>query len=194
MKGRRSLVQGVGINDADYYVVPRISGNTRLKCKYYEAWQGMLGRAYSKTIIKWNKIYEDVTVCEEWLTFSNFKAWMVTQEWEGKQLDKDLLIEGNREYGPNACVFLSNRVNSFIQDSYDSRDGFCVGVTLFRNGKYRARMRNNGIVEHLGYFETYEQGREVYDRRKLEIARELIEQETDTKIKAALEVKYFKEK
>lgn len=193
MQKKHKLVLGMGINDAGYAVVPR-DGNKRLKCPYYERWQGILARAYSPTILKWNKTYEGVSVCDEWLTFSNFRAWMIEQDWEGKQLDKDLLVKGNKVYSPETCVFISERLNTFIQDAYDSEKGFSVGVSLFRNGKYRARIRDGGEGEHLGYYTTYEEARAVYDKRKLEIARELIEQESNLLVKEVLESIYFNSK
>lgn len=46
------------------------------------------------------------SVCEEWLTFSNFKRWMEQQDYEGKALDKDLLVSQNKTYSSETCVFV----------------------------------------------------------------------------------------
>ena len=80
-------VYGVGINDADYTIKPTIENN-RSKCMYYEKWIKMLQRCYSKSYQEKHPSYKGCSVCEEWLTFSNFKAWMETQDWKGKSLDK----------------------------------------------------------------------------------------------------------
>lgn len=104
------LVHGVGINDADYHV--EVNG---VYCPYYLKWKTMLARCYTTRYKAYNKTYEGCNVCDEWLTFSNFKAWMEKQDWEGKHLDKDLLGDG-KLYSPETCCFLEPRINSFISD------------------------------------------------------------------------------
>lgn len=39
---------------------------------------------------------------------------MKHQNWEGKQLDKDLKSKGNKIYSPSFCLFISNDVNSIL--------------------------------------------------------------------------------
>ena len=58
--------------------------------------------------------YKDVVVRQEWLTFSNFKRWMEKQDWEGKQLDKDIIVLGNKVYSPETCAFVLGVTNGFI--------------------------------------------------------------------------------
>ena len=110
------LVYGVGINDADYDVAINeyytndegVKGERRIwTCPYYSRWMNMLTRCYSDKFQEGNPTYKGCYVAEEWKTFSNFKEWMVTQEWEGLELDKDILFVGNREYGPEKCVFVT---------------------------------------------------------------------------------------
>lgn len=109
---------GVGINDADYKVQLLIRENGRLfclwKCPFYVVWSDMLMRCYSEKYQRKSPTYVGCTVCEEWLIFSNFKAWMEKQDWEGKVLDKDLLVEGNKIYSPSTCKFLPNEINQFL--------------------------------------------------------------------------------
>ena len=80
-------------------------------CPYYMKWHGMLQRCHSVAYIKKKKnpTYKDCWACDEWLLFSNFKAWMRAQEWEGKHIDKDLLITGNKKkYSPETSYFNFN--------------------------------------------------------------------------------------
>ena len=97
--GAKKLVFGVGINDADYVIDKRINaslpGERRSQkvlwaCPYYSRWKDVLSRCYAAYHLLKRPNYFDCTVCEEWLLFSNFKKWMEQQDWEGKQLDKDL--------------------------------------------------------------------------------------------------------
>ena len=101
----KKLICGVGFND-----IYQTSNN----CLYYTKWHGMIRRCYSKESETKNPTYKDCYVCDEWLTFSNFKSWMETQDWEGRVLDKDLLVYGNKIYSPDTCLFLDQRINSFI--------------------------------------------------------------------------------
>lgn len=81
---RMRKVCGVGINDADYVVGKYESwyegGKRKLKtlwqCPYYVKWHAMLNRCYNARYHKNKPTYIGCYVCEEWLTFSNFKAWM----------------------------------------------------------------------------------------------------------------------
>ena len=105
---KKDMVYGVGINDAEYSVheYKKINGRRKTvwRCPYYNRWIDILKRCYSKGFHSKNPTYKGCTVSEEWLIFSNFRDWMIKQNWEGKQLDKDLLFEGNKIYNPETCV------------------------------------------------------------------------------------------
>lgn len=79
----------------------------------------MINRVYGK---RDKELYGDVIVCPEWLTFSNFKSWMATQDWEGKQLDKDLMGNG-LVYSPDSCAFLPRRINQLITEVRKNNSG-----------------------------------------------------------------------
>lgn len=121
-------VMGVGIND--------LNTNTRSD-KCYSKWRDMLRRCYSESYQAKQPTYIGCRVCEEWLTFSNFKAWMLTQDWEGLTLDKDLLEGGNKEYHPDKCVFVSKRLNSSLALNGKTKGLLPIGVTK-RHNKFRA--------------------------------------------------------
>lgn len=106
----KKLIYGVGVNDSDYKVNPTVKGK-RVKCPFYMKWRNMIARCYSSAYHKIKPSYKGCVVCSEWLSFSNFKSWMIKQDWKGKQLDKDIVKLGNKEYSPSTCVFVSNSVN-----------------------------------------------------------------------------------
>lgn len=120
------LIYGVGINDADYNVSvnKRVDGKmvTIWRCPYYNKWTYMLKRCYSKDS------YEDCSVCKEWLTFSNFKDWMEKQDWEDKDLDKDLYRGSLKHYSPENCTFVQKEVNSFVLTRAKYRGEHPIGV------------------------------------------------------------------
>lgn len=98
---KRRLIYGAGINDADYQtqVVGYVEGKrcSIWRCPYYVKWKSMLKRAYCQKFHKKEPTYTNCKVCEEWLLFSNFKAWVDKQsnrDWEDKHLDKDFIVVG----------------------------------------------------------------------------------------------------
>ena len=192
MRKKHKLVCGVGINDADYVVCPTIDGK-QVWCPFYQVWVDMLKRGYSVKLRTNYPTYSCCTICEEWLTFSNFKAWMEKQDWEGKQLDKDLLIEGNKVYSPDTCVFVDALVNCFILDNGADRGEWPIGVCFNKPaGKFQANCNNpfTKKLEYLGIFTCPEQAHKAWRSRKHELALQLADLQTDDRVKKALSRRY----
>jgi hypothetical protein len=183
---RSRLVQGIAVNDADY-VVEGQTGGIRWVCPYYKTWKSMVTRCYSEKYHAIRPSYSGVKVCDEWLTFSNFKAWMELQDWEGNALDKDLLSQGSKVYSPDTCVFVSPRVNSFITEKRSS--GLLPTGVIYREDRktFVAKLRSNEHgYEYLGSFPTPEEAHQAWRSRKRELATELSLVQTDPRIADAL--------
>lgn len=200
----RKLVYGVGINDADYVVMKHetigyVDGKQKRKmvwrCPYYRAWMSMLNRCYSSKYQDSYPTYKDCTVAAEWLTFTNFKAWMEKQDFEGKHLDKDLLFEGNKIYSADSCVFVTQTVNKFANDHGAKRGSWQIGVCWNKARKmFQAQCRNPFTKkrEYLGLFTCELEAHEAWLKRKLELAHELASIQTDPRIAKALIDRYSK--
>ena len=148
------LVYGVGINDADYVVEPRVNGKQK-KCHIYTTWKSMIGRCYCKSYQLKHPTYRGCTVSKEWLTFSNFIIWAKSQDRKGKQLDKDILIYGNKVYSRNTCCFVSPNINSLLNDVLASRGKYLIGVNLSNNNNmFKSQISIFGRLKYLGYFKT----------------------------------------
>ena len=192
IRNKRKLVWGIGINDSDYAVQPRINGKG-VMCPFYTKWVDMLRRCYSKKQRQKYSSYIECYVTVEWLKFSVFKAWMETQDWQGKELDKDILFPGNKMYGPESCVFVDSRVNSFLIESNTIRGDFPIGVCYDkRSGKYLASCRiiSSRKQKHLGYFTTPEEAHKAWLAFKLEQAKILASEQTDKRVEKALIDRY----
>ena len=166
---------GVGINDAGYMTAPMVNG-VRLCDPAYYAWADMLRRAYDPKFHAVNPTYSDVTVCKEWHSFSAFRAWWLNCHREDWHLDKDLLAAGNREYAPDACVYVPRWLNNFTLDRGGSRGELPIGVSIHkRTGKYQSQCCNpiTGKKHGLGYFTTPEAAHDAWRRYKLELAAQL---------------------
>lgn len=191
----RKLVCGVGINDADYVVKPKIKKTgTQKCCKFYETWCSMIARCYATVVHKKYPSYIGCSVCEDWLTFGNFKLWMESQNWEGKELDKDLMVKGNKIYSPETCVFIGQDVNSFLKTSRCKKEENLYGVS-FRDEKrkYYSQCGNpfSKKKEHLGYFTCPKQAHQAWKKRKHELACQLADLQTDQRVAQALRTRYL---
>lgn len=198
----RKLVHGVGINDADYAVTKwETVGNTDGKrkrktvwrCPFYQTWASMLQRCYSTKHKNKRPTYIGCSVSEEWHTFSMFKSWMEKQDWQNKQLDKDLLFEDNKVYSPETCVFVSGVVNTFTLDCGTTRGELPIGVSWEKGvNKFRSSCSNPFTKkrEYLGLFECEQEAHQAWLKRKLELAHELAAIQEDPRVTEALINRY----
>lgn len=193
MVKKNKLVQGIGVNDADYAVNKCKNRKIVWRCPYYQTWKDMLKRAYSDKYKQKQPTYQGVAVCEEWYSFMRFRSWMAEQEWGGKQLDKDILFQGNRVYSSNTCVFVDKVVNTFLLDSAASRGQWPIGVYWNeQNQKFMSRCRNPFTKkdEYLGYFHCPNQAHLAWKARKHELAGKLADLQTDQRVAEALRTRY----
>ena len=189
------LVFGFGVNDADYCVIRKetINGKRKLAwmCPYYSRWHSMIKRGCSEKFKRGQPSYTDCTVCEEWKYFSNFKKWMMTQDWEGKHLDKDFLVKGNRTYSPDTCIFIHPKVNTFVFSLERSGGQHLIGANWCKNNCNFIAQCSNPLTlkrENLGRFNNERDAHLAWKKRKHEIACELADSEyvTDERIRVAL--------
>lgn len=193
MSKKNKLIQGVGINDSDYAVHRRENGKIVWTCPYYRTWKNMMVRAYSDKYKHRHPTYQGVTVCEEWHSFMRFRAWMETQDWKGKQLDKDILVLGNKIYSPDTCVFVDMAVNNFLTDSAASRGEWPLGVSWFEPNKKFMSLCCNPFTkksDYLGYFHCPDQAHLAWKKRKYELACQLADIQVDERVAEALRIRY----
>lgn len=139
----RGLVCGVGVFDAAY---KRDSDN--ITSTAYRCWHNMLIRCYDKKYQAKEPTYIGCGVCEEWLVFSNFKKWFDENYIKGYQLDKDILVKGNKIYSPDTCCFVPKRINTIINKHRKRIGNLPIGVTQDCDSTYVAAMckLNNYVV------------------------------------------------
>ena len=142
----------------------------------YQTWVDMLKRAYTEKKGRCN--YFGVTVCEEWHNFQSFAKWCHSQDFfnikdkNGKryEIDKDILVKGNKIYSPETCCFVPAEINSLLIRCGRARGDLYIGVYFSKkNKKYVSQIRYNSNQIHLGYFDTeteafyaYKQAKESY--------------------------------
>ena len=176
---KKGIVYGVGINDADYVVSD---------CLYYRKWKQMMRRCYSSNYHITNPSYVGCSVCEEWYRFSNFKSWMVKQDWEEKELDKDILFPGNKVYSLDTCVFIDKKVNELF--SKKNRNGVRGVVYCERLKKYI--VRGSTIIDsekksrYYGCYSTLEEAKKVSDKVRKDYVMSVANEQKDDRVKDAI--------
>ena len=175
----KKLIYGVGFNDASYKVLSIINGK-KVICPFYRSWTNMLARCYSLKYQISSPSCAGSTVDDQWLIFSVFKSWMEKQDWKGKHLDKDILLQGNKIYKSSACIFVDQSINKLLTDRKGLRGGYLIGVDFRkREGKYRSQCSVNGKRKTLGYFKSELQAHEVYKKFKYKHIAEIASQQSE---------------
>ena len=182
MRKKNKLVCGVGINDFDEAVI--VNGQ---HIPVYICWHGMLRRCYYQSYQTKYPTYIGCTVCEEWKSFSNFKQWYDLHYREGTQLDKDILVEGNKIYSPATCRFVPSNINSLLIDCGSARGEFPLGInpqkpsikTTRVTTTYRAECRNGQGKQLNKTFKTLDEAVQWYSETKTRIVREVAQKALD---------------
>lgn len=202
-KAANKLIYGVGINDADYTIkIIKIVGYKEdgkpiqkliWSCPFYEKWKDMMRRCYSVRFQDKNPAYKNSKVTPEWHYFTTFRAWMEKQDWKDKQLDKDILIPGNKIYGPETCIFIDQVLNKFMTERAMERGSYPIGVTFNKAvGKIAAQCSDFSIGKqrHLGYFDSPAEAFVAWLSFKLSQAHILAAEQSDPRVAAALIDRY----
>ena len=159
-------VHGVGIIGTRY-PVSESCRNT----KEYTLWCSMLRRCYSGSFKKQRPTYEGCEVSDNFKSYEYFYEWCHKQigfNVKGFDLDKDLLVKGNKVYGENVCIFIPSEINSVLVKCTASRGKHLIGVHWCNTNKaFVAQVnRNKGQPEHLGLFKTEIEAFDAYKTAK----------------------------
>lgn len=84
--------------------------------------------------------YAGIDSCPEWKDFQNFAKWFFSVKelgyfHEGWQLDKDLLLKGNKIYSPQTCVFLPEDINKSLNTKSRTRGELPMGLSYAKDRK-----------------------------------------------------------
>lgn len=165
----------------------------------HKRWKNLLDRAKYNSKDHNRLAYVDVSICDEWLNYSNFEKWYEENYYEvddeRMDIDKDILVKGNRVYSPETCIFAPQAINQLFEmktiksvshhftDKNLSPKGeyLPVGITWCNEKqKYRASLNiGNRKVKNLGRFNTIEEAFAVYKQAKEARIKEVAEQYKD---------------
>lgn len=124
--------------------------------KEYQLWNNMINRCYNEVTRQKHLSYVDCYVSEEWRYLSNFKEWCNRQigfDQEGFQLDKDILVKGNKVYSEDTCCFVPAEINSLIIKADRIRGKYPIGIYEDKQaGKFKVRISVEGKQKHIGRY------------------------------------------
>ena len=144
------------------------------KEKKWQLWNNMKTRCYNPNYHQTRPGYADCTICDEWLDDKKrFYGWADRNFYmiEGEptvELDKDILVRGNKLYSPDTCIFVPKRINDlFTHVNGYTDNGLPTGVVYSKKtGKYMAVISIDRKRTPLGFFETPEEEFAKYKRHK----------------------------
>ena len=165
-------VYGVGIVGTKY---PISEGGVHTK--EYVLWKSMLRRCYSDTYKKKYPTYEGCKCSENFKSYEYFYEWCHNQIGfgnEGFELDKDLLVKGNKVYSEVSCIFIPTEINTLLVKSTASRGEHLIGVYWSNTNKaFVARVnKSKGGSEYLGLFNTEIEAFNAYKTAKESFVKE----------------------
>ena len=147
----------------------RASIHSRLTPEY-KLYLSVTTRCYDTEFQQKNPTYRKCRLCEDWLNFQTFArdvSQMKNFGRRGFDLDKDLRILGNKEYGPSACSFIPHCINTVLL----RREA--EGVYLQDGGGFLTKLRMYNENVYLGTFKSKRKAMSIYREAKSEYVIEL---------------------
>lgn len=179
-------VEGIGINDLEF-----TETHMQPRHPYYYMWVNMLRRSHN---VYSTYAYAGASCDKNWIYFSKFIEDIsnienhikgVEDSW---QLDKDILVKGNKHYSKETCCFVPKEINSLLVSARQRRGKLPVGVGYNKRDKlFTSTVSIEGKRKSLGCykdeisaFQAYKLAKEqhikyIADKFKDEIASNVYE-------------------
>ena len=142
--------------------------------KSYSTWRNMLKRVYGSVNKTQIRQYNGTSVHPHWYNFQNFAEWYHNQidhfgpvdfRWN---IDKDLLVPGNREYGPDTCCVIPEQINTLLVDHAFARGNLPLGVTRIKRF-YQVSINKFGQQTYVGRYPSIRSAQLAYWAEKFKI-------------------------
>ena len=128
----------------------------------------MIKRCYCAITLKNSPSYLGCSVDESFLSFQVFAEWCLSQNFlkKGFQLDKDLLVRGNRVYSAETCCFLPKDLNDVLSYRKNSNSKYLIGVSCNSEGRFISKIGLPNNQKYLGTYDTAELAFNAYKEAK----------------------------
>ena len=167
-------------NDLD----TRLFDNIERYTKISDLWNDMLTRCYANR----NDMptYKDCEVSNSWKYTSNFyndirKLSNYEMIFKGYQLDKDILVKGNKIYEDGKCCIVPKDINNVLVKSENIRGELPIGVRFHKGlNRYTAQISCFGKQVYLGSYSNTTDAFTAYKVAKEAYIRELADKYCDS--------------
>ena len=140
------------------------------RLKEYMLWGSMLKRCYDDKYHSEHPTYRDCYVSENFKYYSYFKDWCSRQvgfNQTGWDLDKDILVRGNKSYSEDTCVFVPQEINKLLNRQDKDQDKYPLGVYYdSRENNFQSKINNGKKQVRIGRFDTAEEAFQAYKQAK----------------------------
>lgn len=157
---------GWGVND---YLGNVSEGGSLIKS--YVVYCDMVRRCYSGNKQITSLSYDYCSVCEEWKSFREFKNWFDANYIEGFELDKDILVEGNKIYSPETCRFVPLDINCMLTHVKKNKGIYPTGVRAHRKS-FQGCVKDGNGKTLTKTFKTVDEALQWYSETKKKIVKE----------------------
>jgi len=154
------LVCGMGIRDMS------VVDEHGRHAKAHATWSGIFQRLTDRNNSSFDT-YADCSIHESWTRLSGFAAWHEPRYRDGYDLDKDILVPGNKIYGPSTCCYVPHYINLLINSSMKNNTSGVPGANWNKHAKqYQVNIKIFGKQNYLGLYKTLEDAASAYNKAK----------------------------
>lgn len=141
-----------------------VHGMSNKNSRLHITWANMKRRCLSP-VGKEKTIYESISVCEEWMDFTNFYSWAMSNGYSEKMtIDR---INPKDGYHPSNCRFCDYSTQSANRKITNKNKSGYIGVN-FEKGAWVASIQWRKKQNYLGRFKSAADAAEVRDRYIIE--------------------------
>lgn len=139
--------------------------------KCYNIWKSILERCYDIKHREINITYIDSKMDKKWFNYQTFAKWFYSnynenlmKDWD---IDKDILIKGNKIYSENFCVLVPPQINTLFCKRQNDRGQYPIGVCYHKqHKKFISQCKINDKRKTLGLFASPIEAFTAYKKAK----------------------------
>lgn len=172
---RNQLHPEIWVNSLMNEYKPMIQSTKEEDKRLLSIWKNMNTRCKNPNYEKYHKYGgKGITICKEWEDFQKFRFWALSNGYTNELTLDRINVNGN--YEPSNCRFVTSSLQAFNKGSYHQGTSNLKGVNKYTDGRWQAQIQSKGIKKNLGYYQTEEEARKVYQKEYDRINKELEEE------------------